>query len=592
MLLRLDRAISSVLVLTTAAYGLAKDSFDYVIVGGGTCGLTVANRLSETSGVTVAVIEAGGDERNNPNVTSVAGFGLSYGTSIDWQYHTAPQAYATNQEIDYHAGKALGGTSTINGMTYIRSQKREIDTWEALGNKGWNWDSLYPYYLKSERFQIPTKAQAVAGASYVKEYHGWKGPMKVGYPYRLLNGSFPSLVRETWKRLGMFQNPDANGGDLHGFSVWPQTLDRAANVREDAARAYYYPVQDRPNLVVYRGIATRILWQKGSQSSGKAVATGVQYVSADGVLGTIHAVKEVILSAGSIRSPAILELSGVGNPSILDSYNISTKVPLPGVGENAQDQANTAIMFSTNMTLNGTAPYVTYESIHDLFGSQADDMARSTAQQIKAWSREIAKANGDGVNAASIEKLLSVQHDMIFHKNISCVEILTTASGHNLASAFWISFPFSRGNVHIRSASPLDYPVINPNYFMVDWDTALQMKIKELVMTYWTSGPISSIVGDRIQPNVSTVPDNSTTEEWTTWVKSSFSANHHLLGTAAMLPRELGGVVDKNLTVYGTYNVRVIDASVLPMQVSGHLTSTLYAISERAADMIKENGRL
>lgn len=199
-------------------------------------------------------------------------------------------------------------------MTYIRSQKREIDTWEALGNKGWNWDSLYPYYLKSERFQIPTKAQAVAGASYVEEYHGWKGPMKVGYPYRLLNGSFPSLVRETWKRLGMFQNADANGGDLHGFSVWPQTLDRAANVREDAARAYYYPVQDRPNLVVYRGIATRILWQKGSQSSGKAVATGVQYISPDGVLGAIHAVKEVILSAGSIRSPAILELSGVGNP--------------------------------------------------------------------------------------------------------------------------------------------------------------------------------------------------------------------------------------------------------------------------------------
>lgn len=116
MLLRLDRAISSVLVLTTAAYGLTTDSFDYVIIGGGTCGLTVANRLSETPGVTVAVIEAGGDERNNPNVTSVAGFGLSYGTSIDWQYHTAPQAYANNQEIDYHAGKALGGTSTINGV--------------------------------------------------------------------------------------------------------------------------------------------------------------------------------------------------------------------------------------------------------------------------------------------------------------------------------------------------------------------------------------------------------------------------------------------------------------------------------------------
>ncbi|KAL5356135.1 GMC oxidoreductase-domain-containing protein [Aspergillus floccosus] len=521
MILRWNCAISSVLILTAAALCLAADTFDYVIVGGGTCGLTVANRLSETPGVTVVVIEAGGDERNNPNVTSVAGFGLSFGTSIDWLYHTAPQVYGNDQAIEYHAGKALGGTSAINGMTYIRAQKREIDTWEVLGNKGWNWDNLYPYYLKSEQFQSPTEAQVEAGASYVKENHGWKGHLKVGYPYRLLNGSFPSLVRETWTRLGMSQNPDANGGDLHGFSVWPQTLNRAENVREDAARAYYYPVQDRPNLVVYRGIAAKILWQRESKSSSREHASGVQYISSEGVVGAVHAAKEVILSAGSIRSPAILELSGVGSPSILNKYSISTKVSLPGVGENAQDQPNTAIMFSTKMNLNGTAPYVTYASIHDLFGPQADDVAKTTAQQIKAWSREITKANGSGVDAASVEQLLSVQHDMIFHKNLSCVEILTTASGHNLASAFWISYPFSRGSVHVRSANPLDYPVVNPNYFMVDWDTELQMKIKELVTEYWASGPISSIVGGRIQPNMSTIPENATTDEWTTWVKGS-----------------------------------------------------------------------
>lgn len=178
-------------------------------------------------------------------------------------------------------------------------------------------------------------------------------------------------------------------------------------------------------------------------------------------------------------------------------------------------------MFSTNMNLNGTAPYVTYATIHDLFGPLADDMGRSKAQEIKSWAQQIAKANGDSVDATSVEKLLSIQHDMIFHKNVSCAEILTTASGHNLASAFWMSFPFSRGNVHISSSNPLDYPVINPKYFLVDWDTRLQMKIKELVTKYWARDPITGIVGDRIQPNVSTVPNDATTEEWTTWVKSS-----------------------------------------------------------------------
>ncbi|KAF9885600.1 hypothetical protein FE257_012806 [Aspergillus nanangensis] len=574
--------------LATTAECLAPEHFDYVVIGGGTCGLTVANRLSETPGIRVAVIEAGGDERNNPNVTGVSGFGLGFNTAVDWQYETTAQVYANNQAIVYHAGKALGGTSTINGMTYIRAGKEEIDMWEeSLGNKGWNWNNLYPYYLKSEGFSPPTEAQRAAGASFVDAYHGRQGPLDVSYPYGMLNGSFHSVVNDTWRQLGIPFNPDVNGGNLHGFSVWPQTLDREANIREDAAMAYYYPISDRKNLVTYRGVVDRILWDDKSSKGKKVVASGVQYVNSDGVTKTVLATKEVIVSAGAVRSPAILELSGIGNPQILHKYNIPTKVALHSVGENAQDQPNNAILFTTNQTLNGTAPYVTYATVQDLFGSETDAIAKKTADSLNDWADQTIQANEGVGDVAALKRLLKTQHDMIFTKGLSCVEILTSSSGHNMVSAFWISFPFSRGSVHIRSSNPQDYPQINPNYFLVDWDVTLQTKIAETAFQFWNTSPVHSMVVTQTSPPPETVPPNATATQLTSWLKSSFSANHHLLGTAAMLPRELGGVVDETLTVYGTENVRVIDASVLPIQVSGHLTSTLYAVSERAADIIK-----
>jgi choline dehydrogenase-like flavoprotein len=200
---------------------------------------------------------------------------------------------------------------TISGMTYVRAEKAQIDSWEGLGNPGWNWDNLFPYYLKSESFDIPTPAQIDAGASYIAADHGKSGLLKVGYPYGLLNGSLHETVIETWANLSIPHNLDVNGGSVRGFTVWQSTLDRDKNVREDAARAYYYPFQDRPNLHVFLNTtANRITWQncKG------AVADGVEVTYQNGTIGTLVARKEVILSAGSLRSPAILELSGVGNP--------------------------------------------------------------------------------------------------------------------------------------------------------------------------------------------------------------------------------------------------------------------------------------
>jgi choline dehydrogenase-like flavoprotein len=196
-------------------------------------------------------------------------------------------------------------------MTYIRAQKAQIDSWEALGNLGWNWDSLLPYYRKSEHFDVPTAAQVASGASFDQVYHGETGPLNVGFPYSLLNGTFTKDVQDSWEALGVPVSKELNGGDVRGISVAQSTLDRDANVREDAARAYYYPIKDRSNLRLFLNTtANRIVWESHNETAAK----GIEVTHADGFIRVLNARKEVIISAGSLRSPAILELSGIGNP--------------------------------------------------------------------------------------------------------------------------------------------------------------------------------------------------------------------------------------------------------------------------------------
>lgn len=305
------------------------DEYDFIIVGGGSAGLTVANRLSELPHITVAVIEAGEDVSHNPNVTSVDGFTTTLGTSIDWQYTSTNQYHAAGQSIAYHSGKALGGTTTINGkyacpcsvwrseltfivMTYVRAEKSQIDSWGQIGNLGWSWDELLPYYPKSEDFTYPTAAQLACGVSYVPNDHGESGPLKVGYPYGLLNGLFHNVVENTWEALDLPHNEDVNGGNVRGFTIWQSTLDTDANVREDAARAYYYPIEDRPNLHVFLNTtANKIVWKVAERV---LIAAGVEITCENGTVSVLSCSREVILSAGPFRSPALLELSGVGNP--------------------------------------------------------------------------------------------------------------------------------------------------------------------------------------------------------------------------------------------------------------------------------------
>ncbi|KAI1109990.1 GMC oxidoreductase [Nemania sp. NC0429] len=562
--------------------------FDYIIAGAGTCGLVLANRLSADPRTRVAVIEPGEDVRNNVNVTDPALFTVPFGTSIDWQYSTTPQPAAGNRTIAWHAGKAIGGTSTINGMTYIRGDKAQFDAWESLGNEGWTWESLYPYYLKAEKFTVPSAAQAASGATYDPSAHGEAGHVHTGFPFSFANGTFHSLTAETWGTLGYEVIEDVNAGSVHGFSVWPQTLDRDQNIRSDAARAYYYDVEDRPNLTLIKGTVKKITWADSS-SKAAAVAEGVEYVAADGKLVSIAAAKEVILSAGALRTPLILESSGVGNPRLLKSLGIKTKIDLPGVGEYLQEQPNTILAYGSKQEVSGSAPYATFSTAQDLFGDETAAIRASSAASIPAWARQVAAASNGAVSAANVERLFRVQHDLIFRRNVTIGETLTTATSGLFLSAMWLLLPFSWGSVHLVSADAIDSPAIDPKYFLVDFDLDVQIGLGRSAQTFWHTKPASDFAGAGVVPTDDVLPLNATDEQWTDFIGDTLSPNHHPIGTASMMSRELGGVVSPKLKVYGTKNVRVVDGSILPLQFSGHLTPTLYAVAERAAEIIKKD---
>ncbi|TQN70513.1 Glucose oxidase [Colletotrichum shisoi] len=565
------------------------NSPDYVIVGGGTSGLALANRLSENPAVSVLIIEAGGSVFDNVNVTNPNGYGLAFGTDIDFAFQTTNQTYGGGSVQTMRAAKALGGTSTINGMAYTRAEASQIDAWEQLGNEGWNWDALLPYYLKSEHFQTPEPARQVAGhLEYQAELHGEDGPLLTGWTYGQANGTVPAVLNATFQNLGLPWNEDVNGGNMVGFSVFPRTVDQERAVREDAARAYYYPYQNRTNLrVLLNTRAQKLTWR---DNATVPTADGVEVISANGSSSVVKARKEVILSAGALVSPLLLELSGVGRPSVLRQHGIRTVVDLPTVGENLQDQMNNGLSFDTkNFTVDGSLTTVAYPSVAHIFDDDDDDDIEAVAARIKealpAYAATVASANGNVTRAADLLEFFEMQWSLIFESRIPVAEVLVNAAEGTWSSEYWGLLPFARGSVHIGEASTSN-AVINPNYFLLDWDLLEQVQVAKFIRKLYGTAPFSALAGTETRPGADVVPEDADVEGGEGYIKGNYRSNFHPVGTAAMMSREKGGVVDANLKVYGTSNVRVVDASVLPFQVCGHLVSTLYAVAERAADLI------
>lgn len=477
-------------------------------------------------------------------------------------------------------------------MAYTRAESTQIDAWETLGNTGWNWKSLLPYYLKSETFQIPdAEIAASTHVSYNPEYHGTDGPLYTAFSSGNTNSSYPVSMNSTYEALGLSWNADGTNGSMVGFGPYATTINQDLKVRWDAARAYYYPYQNRTNLqVLLKTTANKLTWAAGSNDT--ATASGVEITSSDGTTSVVKANKEVILSTGALISPLLLELSGVGNPSILSKHGIETVVDLPTVGENLQDQINNEVVYNppsnfTDSYDGGGSQFVAYPTANHVFGGNST-AAADLKSQLAAYADAVASANGNVTRASDLLEFFEMQYDFTFGSHeVPYAEVLIYISAGNWGAQYWGLLPFSRGSIHIGQANSTANALINPNFFMLDYDLELQVQTAKFIRQVFATEPFAALAGTELSPGFDAVPQDADMAAWRNWAVSGYRSNFHPVATTAMMPREKGGVVDAELKVYGTSNVRVVDASVLPFQVCGHLVSTLYAVAEKAADIIK-----
>ncbi|KAI0647274.1 alcohol oxidase [Trametes meyenii] len=580
--------------------------YDYVVVGGGTAGLVIAARLSEDPN-TKRHLEFFGQAVGNP--------------AFDWGFRSVPQPALNNQSILQARGKMLGGSSGLNFMAWNRASAKEYDAWEELGAIGWNWQSLLPYFKKSETISPPPPQGIFPDAVRVSEtafdaYHGRSGPMQPSYNVLYSNITAPYV--ETLNCLGIPTNSDAYNGNGTGAYNSELSIDRSKDIgrRSYSANTYYNISSGRRNLAVFLGTqATKILFDGASAPGSSLRARGVDVVAlnANGLNGTLYVRKEVILSAGTIQTPQLLELSGIGNEAILKNLGIPTLVNLPGVGENLQDHP----LVQQDFELIGD--FWTYDELRNnktfVSEQQKEYATRHTGvfaqvQSALAFPPLTSLASPDAVQtirqhalALAISQNISeltrsqyiIQTNWLFDDRVADLEFIMYPGG-GLTSIpptpnttyvtlnTGVMHPFARGSIHINSTDPLTPPVIDPKYMANAVDLASMLAGMKFVHKIAASPPLAgSVVGPHNPPANAT--DDAGLEAYLREFTSPF---FHPSGTAAMVSRRLGGVVDPlSLKVYGTSNLRVVDASLLPLQVASHLQTAVYAIAERASDIIR-----
>ncbi|KAF7299908.1 Choline dehydrogenase [Mycena chlorophos] len=607
---------------TTDPTQVAGKTFDFVVVGGGTAGLAVAARLAEWTNITIAVIEAGSDGSEFEQQIAIPG--MSYldgltGTSYDWSYPTTPQTYADNEVRTWPRGKGLGGSSAINGGFWCRGSSGEYDAWNTLQNgaegaEDWGWNAMQTAIKKSETFTPMDDANAATfDVLHDSSAHGNDGPIQSSfssYQFSHLATWIPTMMS-----MGLPQLLDPANGTNVGVSFTPSIINPKNGSRSDSNYGYIAPYSGT-NLVILTGYQVlKINWNE--TTNGAAVAGGVSFAAAaNGTVYSVNAAKEVIISrirsGGTVGSPQVLQLSGVGPSSLLNGLGITTVVDLPGVGQNLQDHLsaslymqatdnNTWAQLKTDQTLwneqlaiwqqNGTGMWtywneaMAYPAIEHLMSSNASTWV-GALDTGAALSTSVAASGMDSTVAAGVKAQYALLASFAASPSIGQVELIFNMFGSapsQISIQFCLQHPFSRGSINIQSASVFDYPTINPNYLAVGYDLDVMRAAFKYTRAIIGTQPMAGMLVGETSPGASAGNDSAIDA----YIGSTSGTEYHPIGTNSMMPLEYGGVVNTSLVVYGTANVRVVDVSVAPLHVAAHTMSTAYGIAERAADLIK-----
>ncbi|MBL0090420.1 MAG: choline dehydrogenase [Ideonella sp.] len=539
--------------------------YDYIVVGGGSAGCVLAARLSQDRATRVLLLEAGPPDRSLW-IHLPIGYGKTmWSPTYNWCFHTDADPNMNGRRIYWPRGKTLGGCSSINGLIYIRGQREDYDHWAALGNRGWSFDECLPYFRKSEANQ--------RGAS---EFHGGDGPLKVsdiGARHPLIEAFIGGA-----QQIGVPRTDDFNGATQEGAGYYQ--LNTHQGWRCSTAKAYLEPAYPRPNLqVVTEAQVTRLNFD------GQRVV-GVTFRQ-QGAMHDVTCAAEVLLSAGAIQSPQLLQLSGIGAPDLLQRRGIAVRHALPGVGENLQDHLQLRVICECSQPIT------------------TNDQLRSWVGQLRIGLQWLFKRSGPlavGINqggcfmralpdtAAGAANAGRARPDIQFH--VATLSADMAGGKVHPFSGFTMSVcqlrPESRGHIRIRSNDPFEPPEMQPNYLSTELDRRMAVAALKAARRVAESPAMKPMVRREVKPGPEVVDDAGLLE----FARNNGATIFHPSGTCAMgTDPRAGAVVDERLRVHGLAGLRVVDCSAMPTLVSGNTNAPVVMMAEKAVDMIREDAR-